>query len=328
MSILYKDDGDVSIIRDKNITIIGYGSQGRAHALNLRDSGLNISIGLRPGRSWETAMDDGFVVQDVSLAVREAHIVMLLLPDENMKAVYDSQIKSNIRTDVVLAFAHGFNIHYNQISPGPGADVIMIAPKAPGYMVRETYLSGHGVPHLIAMHQDRSGHARDVAIAYAVANGAGSAGILETTFQHETESDLFGEQAVLCGGLVELMKTGFEVLVNNGYAPELAYFECVHEMKLIVDLIYTKGIAGLNQFISNNAEYGEYMAGPKVINRSSREAMENLLQNIRSGQYAKDFILEGASNLPILLSNRKAVGGHLIEIVGKELRSKMTWLKT
>ena len=328
MNILYEDDGSTSILRDKHITIIGYGSQGRAHALNLRDSGMNVSVGLRSGKSWEVATSDGFHVQDVPLSVRDAHVVMMLVPDERMKAVYDAHVKNNIRSDVVLAFAHGFNVHYNQIIPAPGADVIMIAPKAPGYMVRETYLSGHGVPHLIAVHQDRSGHARDIAVAYAAANGAGSAGILETTFRHETESDLFGEQAVLCGGLVELMKTGFDVLVNNGYAPELAYFECVHEMKLIVDLIYTKGITGLNQFISNNAEYGEYIAGPKIINSGSREAMESLLRDIRSGRYAKDFILEGVSNLPVLLSNRKAIENHLIETVGRKLRSKMRWLRT
>ncbi len=266
MKVFYDKDADLSLIKGKKVTIIGYGSQGHAHALNLKDSGVNVTVGLRKnGASWSKAANAGLAVKEVAEAVKDADVVMMLLPDEQIGDVYSKEVHANIKQGAALAFAHGFNVHYGQVQPRADLDVIMIAPKAPGHTVRGTYAQGGGVPHLIAVYQDKSGSARDVALSYATANGGGRAGIIETNFREETETDLFGEQAVLCGGAVELIKAGFETLVEAGYAPEMAYFECLHELKLIVDLIYEGGIANMNYSISNNAEYGEYVTGPRIV---------------------------------------------------------------
>ncbi|KAH0998166.1 ketol-acid reductoisomerase [Candidatus Tremblaya phenacola] len=328
MKLLYSADGSLENIKSKSVTIVGYGSQGHAHALNLRDSGIEVTIGLRHGSSWNNAIKNDFVVKSIPEAVRNADLVMLLIPDEEMSAVYISEIHNNIKKDSTLAFAHGFNVHYNQIVPRSDLNVIMIAPKAPGHMVRETYIKGHGVPHLIAVWRDNSNNSKEVALAYAIANGGGFAGIIETTFKDETETDLFGEQVVLCGGLTELIKAGFETLIEHGYKPELAYFECIHEVKLIVDLIYQGGISGLNSSISNNAEYGEYTVGPKVINQTTKNIMKEALNDIQTGKYAKDFILEKKANSPILTTKRSLLKTHLLEKVGRFLRAKMSWTKS
>lgn len=327
MKVLYDQDGDLSQIRRRSVTIVGYGSQGRAHALNLRDSGVEVTLGLRPGQSWDQAKNEGFRVSEVREAVQHSDVVMVLTPDEVIGGLYDSELEDHLRIGSTLAFAHGFSIHYNQVKPRSDLDVIMVAPKAPGPMVRETYLRGQGVPHLIAVWQDQTGDAQDVALSYAIANGGGFAGIIPTSFQNETETDLFGEQAVLCGGLVELVKNGFDVLVENGYEPELAYFECLHELKLIVDLLYEKGIAGLNCAISNNAEFGEYVSGPRVIGKEAKMAMTQILQDIRSGSYAKKFLLEQQTRHPILAAKRQTNSGLLIEKVGEGLRRRIGWLK-
>src|SRR5262245_32072431 len=292
MKVYYDKDADISLIKGKKVTIVGYGSQGHAHALNLKESGVNVTVALRKGgASWSKAEASGHNVAEIAAAVKDADVVMILLPDENMPAVYKSEVAPNIKKGAALAFAHGFNIHYNQIIPREDLDVIMVAPKGPGHTVRSEYLRGGGVPSLIAIYQDKSGKAKDIALSYASANGGGKAGVIETTFRDETETDLFGEQTVLCGGAVELIKAGFETLVDAGYAPEMAYFECLHELKLIVDLMYEGGIATMNYSISNNAEYGEYVTGPKVIGDQARAAMKEALANIQNGEYAKRFIL-------------------------------------
>ena len=266
MKVFYDKDADLSLIKGKNVAIIGYGSQGHAHAQNLSDSGVNVTVGLRKGgSSWTKVEKAGLKVAEVNEAVKAADVIMILLPDENIAQVYNENVAPHAKQGAVLAFAHGFNVHYGQVVPRADLDVIMVAPKAPGHTVRATYTQGGGVPHLIAVYQDKSGIARDIALSYASANGGGRAGIIETNFREETETDLFGEQAVLCGGAVELIKAGFETLVEAGYAPEMAYFECLHELKLIVDLIYEGGIANMNYSISNNAEYGEYVTGPKIV---------------------------------------------------------------
>lgn len=328
MKLLYTSDGNLENIKSKSVTIVGYGSQGHAHALNLRDSGIEVTIGLKHGFSWDKATKDGFVVKSVPESVRNADLVMLLVPDEDMNTIYISEIHNNIKKDSTLAFAHGFNVHYNQIVPRNDLNVIMVAPKAPGHMVRETYIKGHGVPHLIAVWRDNSNRSKEVALAYAIANGGGYAGIIETSFKDETETDLFGEQAVLCGGLTELIKAGFETLIEHGYKPELAYFECIHEVKLIVDLIYQGGISGLNRSISNNAEYGEYIVGPRIINETTKKIMKEVLNDIQTGKYAKEFILEKKANSPVLTSKRKHLNAHLLERVGRVLRAKMSWSKS
>ena len=328
MKVFYDKDADLSLIKGKKVTIIGYGSQGHAHALNLNDSGVKVTVGLRKdGASWSKAANAGLSVKEVAEAVKDADVVMMLLPDEQIADVYNKEVHANIKQGAALAFAHGFNVHYGQVQPRADLDVIMIAPKAPGHTVRGTYAQGGGVPHLIAVYQDKSGSARDVALSYATANGGGRAGIIETNFREETETDLFGEQAVLCGGAVELIKAGFETLVEAGYAPEMAYFECLHELKLIVDLIYEGGIANMNYSISNNAEYGEYVTGPKVINEESRYAMREALQNIQNGGYAKKFILEGLTNYPEMTARRRLNAEHPIEVVGAKLRSMMPWIQ-
>ena len=327
MQVYYDKDADLSLIKGKTVAIIGYGSQGHAHAANLKDSGVNVIVGLRQdGNSWHKAVNAGHDVREVAEATKAADVVMILLPDENQPAVYKAQIAPNLKDGATVAFAHGFNIHFNQIVPAKNLDVVMIAPKGPGHTVRSEYLKGGGVPSLIAVEQDASGRARDVALSYAAANGGTKGGVIETTFKEETETDLFGEQAVLCGGLVELIKTGFETLVEGGYAPEMAYFECLHEMKLIVDLIYEGGIANMNYSISNNAEFGEYVTGPEVINSESREAMRNALKRIQSGDYAKMFIQEGAINYPAMTARRRMNAEHPVEVVGNKLRGMMPWI--
>jgi len=327
MNIFYDKDCDLSLIKGKNVTIVGYGSQGHAHANNLKDSGVNVTVGLRAdSASVAKAESSGLTVKPVEDAVKDADVVMILTPDEFQSQLYKNQIAPNIKKGAVLAFAHGFSIHYNQIVPREDLDVIMIAPKAPGHTVRNEFKNGGGIPDLIAIFQDASGKAKDIALSYASAIGGGRTGIIETTFKDETETDLFGEQAVLCGGAVELVKAGFETLVEGGYAPEMAYFECLHELKLIVDLMYEGGIANMNYSISNNAEYGEYVTGEKVINEESRKAMKQALANIQSGDYAKKFILEGQTNYPEMTARRRLNAAHPIEQVGGKLRSMMPWI--
>ena len=306
MKVYYDKDADLSLVKGKNVTIIGYGSQGHAHAQNLTDSGVKVTVGLRKGgASWAKVEAAKIKVAEVADAVKSADIVMMLLPDEQIAAVYKNDVEPNIKQGASLAFAHGFNVHYGQVVPRADLDVWMVAPKAPGHTVRSTYTQGGGVPHLIAVHADKSGKARDLALSYAAANGGGKAGVIETNFREETETDLFGEQAVLCGGTVELIKAGFDTLVEAGYAPEMAYFECLHELKLIVDLIYEGGIANMNYSISNNAEYGEYVSGPKIIDEQTRARMKTMLKDIQTGEYAKSFIIENRAGAPTLMSKRR-----------------------
>jgi ketol-acid reductoisomerase len=328
MKVYYDKDADLSLIKNKNVTIVGYGSQGHAHAQNLSDSGVRVTVGLRKGgASWAKAEQAKLKVAEVAEAVKTADIVMMLLPDEQIAAVYNAEVAANIKQGASLAFAHGFNVHYGQVVPRADLDVWMVAPKAPGHTVRSTYVQGGGVPHLIAVHADRSGKARDLALSYAAANGGGKAGVIETNFREETETDLFGEQAVLCGGTVELIKAGFDTLVEAGYAPEMAYFECLHELKLIVDLIYEGGIANMNYSISNNAEYGEYVSGPKIIGEQARAAMKTMLKDIQTGEYAKSFIIENRAGAPTLMSKRRLTAELPIEVIGEKLRAMMPWIK-
>ena len=328
MKVYYDKDADLSLIKGKKVTIVGYGSQGHAHAQNLSDSGVKVTVGLRKdGASWSKAENAGLKVEEVARAVRGADVVMMLLPDESIPQVYNAEVAPNMKKGAALAFAHGFNVHYNQVIARDDVDVIMVAPKGPGHTVRSEYLKGGGVPSLIAVHQDRSGKARDIVLSYVAANGGTKGGVIETNFREETETDLFGEQAVLCGGAVELAKMGFETLVEAGYAPEMAYFECLHELKLIVDLMYEGGIANMNYSISNNAEYGEYVTGPEVINETSRAAMRAALKRIQNGDYAKMFILEGRTNYPAMTARRRLIAQHEIETVGAKLRDMMPWIK-
>lgn len=327
MKVYYDKDADISIIKSKKVAIIGYGSQGHAHANNLKDSGVNVVVGLREGSaSRAKAEAAGLTVKSAGDATAGADLVMILTPDEFQSQLYKNEIVPNLQKNATLAFAHGFSIHYNQIVPREDLDVIMIAPKAPGHTVRNEFTKGGGIPDLIAIFQDASGKAKGTALSYASAIGGGRTGIIETTFKDETETDLFGEQAVLCGGAVELVKAGFETLVEAGYAPEMAYFECLHELKLIVDLMYEGGIANMNYSISNNAEFGEYVTGPKIINEESRKAMREALRNIQNGEYAKRFILEGQSNYPEMTAHRRLNAAHGIEKVGASLRSMMPWI--
>ncbi len=327
MNIYYDKDCDLSIIKSKKVTIIGYGSQGNAHANNLKDSGVDVTVALRAGSSSaQKAKDSGLTVMNTVDAVKQADVIMVLTPDEFQFQLYKEEIEPNIKQGATLAFAHGFSIHYNQIVPRADLDVIMIAPKAPGHTVRSEFVKGGGIPDLIAIFQNASGKAKDVALSYASGVGGGRTGIIETTFQDETETDLFGEQAVLCGGAVELVKAGFETLTEAGYAPEMAYFECLHELKLIVDLMYEGGIANMNYSISNNAEYGEYVTGNKIINDESRKAMKECLANIQNGEYAKRFILEGQSNYPEMTARRRQNANHPIEKTGAKLREMMPWI--
>ncbi|MCK9508013.1 MAG: ketol-acid reductoisomerase [Pigmentiphaga sp.] len=327
MKVFYDKDCDLSLVKGKNVAIIGYGSQGHAHAQNLNESGVNVTVGLRKGgSSWAKAENAGLQVKEIDAAVKDADVVMILLPDENIAQVYNDHVEPNLKAGAALAFAHGFNVHYGAVVPRKDVDVIMVAPKAPGHTVRATYTQGGGVPHLIAVYQDVTGSARDLALSYAMANGGGRAGIIETNFREETETDLFGEQAVLCGGTVELIKAGFETLVEAGYAPEMAYFECLHELKLIVDLIYEGGIANMNYSISNNAEYGEYVTGPRIVTEDTKNAMRDVLKDIQTGEYAKSFLLENQAGAPVLRSRRRLNAEHQIEQVGGVLRGMMPWI--
>ena len=324
MNVYYDKDADISLIQGKKVTIVGYGSQGHAHANNLKDSGVDVTVALREGSSSAIkAENSGLKVMNVADAVTAADLVMILTPDELQSQLYRDEIEPNLKKGAALAFAHGFAIHYNQVVPRADLDVIMIAPKAPGHAVRSEFVKGGGALDLIAIFQDVSGTAKEVALSYASAIGGGRTGIIESTFQDETETDLFGEQAVICGGAVELVKAGFETLVAAGYAPELAYFECLHELKLTVDLMQKGGIASMNNSISNNAEYGEYVTGPQVINDQSRKAMKECLNKIQNGEYAKRFILEGASNYPEMTAHRRLNASHPIEQVGEKMRSMM-----
>jgi len=328
MKVYYDKDADLSLVKGKKVTIIGYGSQGHAHAQNLQESGVKVTVALRKGgASWDKAKKGGVKVAELAPAIKGADIVMVLLPDEHHAAVYKDFIEPNIKKGASLAFAHGFNIHYGLIQPRADLDVWMVAPKAPGHTVRSTFAAGGGVPMLIAVHRDPSKKARDVALSYAAAIGGGKAGIIETNFKEETETDLFGEQTVLCGGCVELVKAGFDTLVDAGYAPEMAYFECLHELKLIVDLMYEGGIGTMNYSISNNAEYGEYTSGPKIIDEGTRKRMKEVLGRIQSGEYAKEFVLENRAGAPTLLSRRRMTAELPIEKVGARLREMMPWIK-
>ena len=327
MQVYYDKDCDLSIIQSMKVAIIGYGSQGNAHANNLKDSGVDVTVGLRSGSSSVAKAESmGLKVGEVAQTVANADLVMILTPDEFQSQLYRDEVEPNLKAGATLAFAHGFSIHYNQVVPRADLDVIMIAPKAPGHTVRNEFVQGGGIPDLIAIHQNASGRAKQVALSYASGVGGGRTGIIETTFKDETETDLFGEQAVLCGGAVELVKAGFETLTEAGYAPEMAYFECLHELKLIVDLMYEGGIANMNYSISNNAEYGEYVTGPEIINDQSRAAMRNALKRIQSGEYAKMFISEGATNYPSMTAYRRNNAAHPIEQVGAKLRGMMPWI--
>ncbi len=324
----YDNDANLDLLSNKTVAIIGYGSQGHAHALNLKDSGVNVIVGLYPGsKSQAKAEAAGLKVHSVADAAAAADMIMILLPDEVQKTVYKNEIEPNLTEGNILAFAHGFNIHFGQIVPPESVDVVMIAPKGPGHLVRRTYEQGQGVPCLFAVYQNASGQARDRAMAYAKGIGGTRAGILETSFREETETDLFGEQAVLCGGLSALIKTGFETLIEAGYQPELAYFECLHEVKLIVDLVVEGGLAKMRDSISNTAEYGDYTRGPRVVNETTKAEMRKILQEIQSGQFAREFVLENQSGKPGFTAMRRQEAEHSIEEVGKDVRAHFSWLK-
>jgi ketol-acid reductoisomerase len=329
MARMYYDaDANLDLLAGKTIAIIGYGSQGHAHALNLKDSGMNVIVGLYPGsKSAAKAEAEGLTVKSVSDAAAAADFIMILLPDETMKTVYKNEIEANLKEGDVLAFAHGFNIHFAQIVPPANVDVVMVAPKGPGHLVRRTYTQGEGVPCLFAVYQDATGQARDRAMAYAKGVGGTRAGILETTFREETETDLFGEQVVLCGGLSALIKAGFETLVDAGYQPELAYFECLHEVKLIVDLIVEGGLAKMRDSISNTAEYGDLTRGPRIVTDATRAEMKKILNEIQTGQFAREFVLENQAGKPGFTAMRRREAEHPIEEVGKDLRAMFSWLK-
>jgi ketol-acid reductoisomerase len=327
MNIYYDKDADLSLIRGRKVSIIGYGSQGHAHANNLKESGVDVTVGLREGSiSVAKAKNAGLTVKSVEDAVRGADVVMILAPDEHQARLYREQVEPNIKQGGALAFAHGFNIHFEQIVPRADLDVIMIAPKGPGHLVRSTYKQGAGVPSLIAVYQDASGKAKDIALSYASANGGGRAGVIETTFREETETDLFGEQAVLCGGATALVQAGFETLTEAGYAPEMAYFECLHELKLIVDLMYEGGIANMRYSISNTAEYGDLTRGPRVVNAETKAEMKRILTEIQNGEFAREFILENQAGAATLKAKRRLGREHPIEQVGEQLRSMMSWI--
>jgi len=327
MKIYYDKDADISIIQNRTVAIVGYGSQGHAHANNLNDSGVSVVVGLREGSaSADKARQAGLDVDTVEGAAARADVVMLLAPDEHQARVYRESIEPNVRPGAALGFAHGFNIHFGQVEPRTDLDVLMIAPKGPGHLVRSTYAGGGGVPSLIAIHQDASGTARDVALSYASAIGAGRAGIIETSFREETETDLFGEQCVLCGGLTALVEAGYETLVDAGYSPEMAYFECLHELKLIVDLVYEGGIANMRYSISNTAEYGDFTRGPRIITDETRREMKRILEDIQSGEFAREFILENQSGAARIKAMRRRSREHSIETVGERLRGMMPWI--
>ncbi|MFD1331207.1 ketol-acid reductoisomerase [Methylopila musalis] len=329
MRVYYDRDADLNLIKGKQVAIIGYGSQGHAHALNLRDSGVpNIIVGLRPGSATaKKAEAEGFKVLSPAEAAKAADVVMLLTPDELQADIYKESLEPNLKEGAALLFAHGLSVHFNLIEPRKDLDVLLVAPKGPGHTVRGEYLKGGGVPSLIAIYQDASGNAHDIGLSYASANGGGRAGVIETTFKEECETDLFGEQAVLCGGLVELIRAGFETLVEAGYAPEMAYFECLHEVKLIVDLIYEGGIANMNYSISNTAEYGEYVTGPRIITPETKAEMKRVLNDIQSGVFTRNWMLENKVNQTSFKATRARNDAHQIEEVGAKLRDMMPWIK-
>ncbi|MBV9955764.1 MAG: ketol-acid reductoisomerase [Pseudolabrys sp.] len=329
MRVYYDRDADLNLIKGKKVAVIGYGSQGHAHALNLRDSGVkDVAVALRKSSAGvKKAEAEKFKVMEVAEAAKWADVMMMLTPDELQSEIYNEHIKKNIKDGAAIMFAHGLNVHFNLIEPGKGIDVLMVAPKGPGHTVRSEYQRGAGVPCLIAIHQDASGNAHDLGLSYASAIGGGRAGIIETTFKEECETDLFGEQSVLCGGLVELMKAGYETLVEAGYAPEMAYFECVHEVKLIVDLIYEGGIANMNYSVSNTAEYGEYVTGPRIITAETKAEMKKVLADITSGKFTRDWMLENKVNQTSFKATRAKLAEHPIEQVGAKLREMMPWIK-
>ena len=327
MKVYYDNDADLALIQKKQVAIIGYGSQGHAHALNLKDSGVSVVVGLRKdSSSWEKASKAGLAVKEVAAAVAAADVIMILTPDEGQGALYRDEIAPNIKQGAALVFAHGFNVHFGQIHPRADLDCFLVAPKGPGHLVRSNYTQGGGVPSLIAVHQDASGNAINIALSYAKANGGTRAGVIETSFREETETDLFGEQAVLCGGATALVQAGFETLVEAGYAPEMAYFECLHELKLIVDLMYEGGIANMRYSISNTAEYGDLTRGPRVVNADTKAEMKKILTEIQNGQFAREFILENQAGKPTMQAMRRMGAEHPIEVVGNKLRSMMTWI--
>ncbi|WP_046175427.1 ketol-acid reductoisomerase [Domibacillus indicus] len=325
--VYYNGDINEAVLANKTVAIIGYGSQGHAHALNLRESGVNVVVGLRPGKSFDQATADGFDVKTVREASAAADIIMILLPDEYQTKVYKEEIEPELQEGNALAFAHGFNVHFNQITPPENVDVFLAAPKGPGHLVRRTYEQGAGVPALFAIYQDYTGQAKDIALAYAKGVGAGRAGILETTFREETETDLFGEQAVLCGGTAELVKAGFETLVEAGYQPEIAYFECLHELKLIVDLMYEGGLEGMRYSISDTAQWGDYVSGPRVITAETKARMKDVLTDIQTGKFAKGWLQENQLNRPEFTAITRRESEHQLEVVGKELRALMPFIK-
>ncbi|MCK8824391.1 ketol-acid reductoisomerase [Fuchsiella alkaliacetigena] len=328
MKMYYDQDADLKYLEGKKIAVIGYGSQGHAQAQNLRDSGLDVIVGQRKGgSSYEQALEDGFEPVSAAEAAEKADVVQILLPDEVQRKIYYNDIEPNLEAGNALVFSHGFNIHYDQIVPPEDVDVYMVAPKSPGHLVRRVYTEGAGVPSLIAIYQDASGQAKDLALAHAKGVGGTRAGVIETTFKEETETDLFGEQAVLCGGATELVRAGFDTLVEAGYKPEIAYFECLHELKLIVDLMYEGGIATMRDSISDTAEYGDLIAGPKVINEESRQAMQELLENIQNGEFAKRWLLENQAGRPSYLKRKEIDAEHQIEQVGQKLRDMMDWIE-
>ncbi len=324
----YDKDANMEFLKDKTVAVIGYGSQGHAHSLNLHESGVNVIVGLYEGsKSKEKAEKAGLKVMNTADAVKNADVVMMLIPDEKQADTYNSDVKPNLKPNAALAFAHGFNIHFGQIIPPVGIDVFMVAPKGPGHLVRRVFVEGQGVPCLLAVHQDASGHAHDIGLAYARGVGGTRAGVLETTFKEETETDLFGEQAVLCGGVTALIKAGFEVLVEAGYKPESAYFECMHEMKLIVDLLYEGGMGKMRHSVSDTAEYGDYVTGPRIITEDTKNEMRKVLKEIQSGEFASRWLLENRLNRPCFNAFRRKEAEHQIETVGKDLRSMMSWIK-
>jgi ketol-acid reductoisomerase len=325
--MLYEKDADLHLLDGKTVAVIGFGSQGHAHSQNLRDSGVKVVVAEAPGSAaWNRAADAGFDVLTADAAAALADVIMMVVPDQTQKVVYEAAIRDNLKDGDMLMFAHGFNIHFNQIVPPPNVDVTMIAPKGPGHLVRRVYTEGGGVPALIAVYQDATGKARDKALAYAKGIGALRAGVIETTFKEETETDLFGEQAVLCGGVSELVRAGFETLVDAGYQPEIAYFECLHELKLIVDLIYEHGISGMRYSISDTAEYGDMTRGKRVISEDVREEMELILEEIQTGEFAREWILENMAGRPVYNAIKREESEHEIEIVGRQLRAMMPWL--
>ncbi len=327
-TVYYDADCNLQKLVGKKITVLGYGSQGHAHALNLKENGMDVTIGLRKdSKTWKVAEEAGFVVKETGKAVKDADVVMVLIPDEIQGDTYTNSIAPNLKKGAYLGFGHGFNIHFKKIQPREDVNVFMVAPKGPGHLVRRTFQEGSGVPCLIAVYQDPSGDTKDIALAWASGIGGGRSGILETTFKQETETDLFGEQAVLCGGITELIKTGFEVLTEAGYDPVNAYFECLHEMKLIVDLIYEGGFGKMRHSISNTAEYGDFLAGPKVITSASKDAMKGILADIQSGKFADEFLADSKAGQPFLKAHREEASKHQIEKVGQELRKLMPWIK-